>query len=505
LHEEDLMICNAVGGMCIAGVYGGKDSGITNQTKNVFLESAYFNAISVRRTSKRHGLKTDAAFRYERGCDVNITVYALKRAAKLLVKYANAVVVSDIIDEYPTIIQPLILPLSVDEVSKVAGQTIDKETISSILLSLGFENSSLSEDKLSVTIPLNKHDVIRPIDLIEEVLRIYGYNNIDISDEIKFFQHSKPEPSLIKFQKQISTYLSDNSFVEMMNNSITKKEYASIFEFLDESQQVELLNHLSSELNAMRQTLLLSGLETIERNLNNKNNNLKLFEFGKTYHFVNKDAEDVQQRYSEKEILTLFITGKTHEENWIEPSKDLDFFFLKNFVENILQKSGLRYFSLPYIDENLYIEALMYMDEEFVLAHLGQVSPKILKHFDIKKPVFYAEIYVNKLFSEYLKINTLYKPVAVTPSVKRDLALVVDKSINYQKIEKVVYQMGSRHIKKISLFDVYEGDKLPEGKKQYALNFVLQHPDKTMTEEDINKIMNKLVSAFERECGATLR
>jgi len=507
LHEEDLMICNAKQGMCIAGVYGGKDSGITENTKNVFLESAYFNPVSVRKTAKRHGLKTDAAFRFERGCDVNMTVYALQRATKLLVKFASAVITSDVIDEYPTAIEPLVLPLSVDEVEKVAGKKIDKETISAILLHLGFENSSMSEKKLSVTIPPNKHDITRPIDLIEEVLRIYGYNNIEIPDEVRYFHHSKPEPALGKLQKIISIYLADNGFCEMVNNSLSKGEYASIFDFIDETERIDLVNPLSSELNAMRQSLLLSGLETIIRNLNNKNNNLKLFEFGKTYHLVNKEATDVLQRYAEREKLTLFATGKTYEENWIEQSKDLDFFFLKNFVENILRKTGVTFHTqtIPCENDTMLINTLSYFNNDQCIAKTGQVHSKTLKYFDIKKQVYYAEIEVPILFSEYLKNKTFYTPIAVTPSVKRDLALVVDKNVTYQQLEKTATQFGSRHIKKVSLFDVYEGDKLLEGKKQYALNFVLQHPDKTLTDEEITKIMSKLLSAFERECGAMLR
>ena len=514
LHEEDLMICDAEKAMCIAGVYGGKNSGITNETKNVFLESAYFNPVSIRKTSKRHELKTDAAFRFERGCDVNMTVYAIRRAAKLLIEVADAVIASDVIDEYPTTIEPIVVSLPVDEdsVAKIAGQIIDKQTISSILLNLGFENTSMSEDNLSVTIPPNKHDITRTIDLVEEVLRIYGYNNIETSNEIKYFTHSNPQPTFQKLQKKLSIYLANNGFFEVMNNSITNGEYASIFDFICENERVDLINPLNCELNAMRQTLLLSGLETISRNLNYKNNNLKLFEFGKTYHLVNKDETDVLKRYSEREKLTLFATGKNHDENWIEQTKDLDFFFLKNFVENILQKCGVIPVETRLIASLQPAEpvspltnTLYYNHEEKPVAQIGQISQQILKHFDIKKPVFYAEIDVELLFLEYQKTNTLYTPIATNPAVKRDLALVVDKAVSYQQLEKIATQFGSRHIKKISLFDVYEGDKLPENKKQYALNFVLQHPEKTLTDEEISKIMSKLLVAFERECGATLR
>ncbi|MDR0205654.1 MAG: phenylalanine--tRNA ligase subunit beta [Bacteroidales bacterium] len=505
LHEDDLMICSEEKGMCIAGVFGGKDSGITTNTKNVFLESAYFNPISIRKTSKRNGLKTDAAFRYERGCDVNMTIYALQRAAKLLVEVANAVITSEVIDEYPTTIEPRTIPLSMDEVTKFAGKIIDKQTVSSILLNLGFENSSMSENKLSVTIPLNKHDVTRPVDLIEEILRIYGYNNIDIPTEIRYYYHSKSEYMLKNLQKKISIYLANNGFFEMMNNSITKGEYASTFDFLNKNEQVLLVNPLSSELNVMRQTLLLSGLETIARNLNNKNNNLKLFEFGKTYHLIQNDITDLLLRYSEKEKLSLFVAGKNHDDQWLEPSKDLDFFFLKNYVENVIKCSSTNYTIIISENETPFVNSLEYFSNEELVAKIGLVNPKILKQFDIRRTVYYAEIDMIHLFEESSKYKVRFTPIATIPVVKRDLALVVDKNVTYQQLEKVAIQYGSRHIKKMTLFDVYEGEKLPDGKKQYALNFVLQHPTKTMTDEEINKILNKLLSAFERECRATLR
>jgi phenylalanyl-tRNA synthetase beta chain len=411
-----------------------------------------------------------------------------------------------VIDEYPTAIEPRVIPLAVYDVEKMAGKRIDKQTISSILLNLGFENSAMSEEKLSVTIPHNKHDIKRPVDLIEEVLRIYGFNNIDTSSEIKYLPHSKPYPTILQFQKKISTYLADNGFIEMMNNSITRGEYASIYDFLDETERVDLVNPLNSELNALRQSMLLSGLETIELNLNNKNNNLKLFEFGKTYHIVNKEDANPLQRFSEREKLALFVTGKTSEDNWIEPSQDLDFFFIKNYVENILHKSGVSFTPVQCVAETPLNNGLFYLiKDNYVLAKAGQIEPKILKYFGIKKSVYYAVIDIIPLFEAELENKMAYTRIATHPSVKRDLALVVDKHITYQQLEKVATQLGSRHIKKVSLFDVYEGDKLPKGKKQYALNFVLQHPDKTMTDAEINKIMGKLVSAFEKGCGASLR
>jgi phenylalanyl-tRNA synthetase beta chain len=295
----------------------------------------------------------------------------------------------------------------------------------------------------------------------------------------------------------------------MMNNSLSKGEYASIFNYINENERINLVNPLSSELNVMRQNLLYYGFETITHNLNNKNNNLKFFEFGKTYHLVNKEATDVLQRFAEKEWLTLFVTGKTHDENWMETPKGLDFFFLKNYLENVMCGMGALHATPVQLDDNEnntpFINTLLYTNNGQPIAQIAQIHPKTLKYFDIKKPVFYAEINVEPLFVEYLRSKTLFTQINTTPSVKRDLALVVDKNVTYQQLENIATQFGSRHIKKISLFDVYEGDKLPGGKKQYALNFVLQHPEKTMTDEDISKIMSKLVVAFERECGAALR
>lgn len=509
LHEEDLMICNQKEGMCIAGVYGGLHSGVTEKSKNIFLESAYFNPVSVRKTSKRHSLKTDAAFRFERGCDPDITLYAIKRAANLIQEIAGGSLVSEIIDVYPSEIEKPSISLSVTEVEKLIGKSIEMNTISSILLSLGFEIAHIAEDQLLVTVPLNKTDITRPIDLIEDILRIYGYNNVEIPELLQYVPHIKQEQSLAKLQKSLSLLLTGNGFFEIMNNSITTSRYADSFDFINENERIDLVNPLSSDLNAMRQSLLFSGLETIIRNLNNRNNNLKLFEFGKTYHLnpEHKNDSDVTVRYSEKEMLSIFTTGEIMESSWNKTAVDVDFFYLKNVIHNILSKTNFPVEQLQskISESSMFLEHLVYTIQDQVLVQFGQVHPKILKQFDIKKPVFYGEIDSKILFTSIQNRVVQYKPIPSFPSVKRDLALVVDKTISYQKLEEIAYKYGSSKLKKVSLFDVYEGEKMEEGKKSYALNFILQHDEKTLTEEEISKTMNKLITAFERECGAKLR
>lgn len=511
LSENDLMICNAEEGMCIAGVYGGLESGVTDQTTRLFLESAYFNPVSIRKTAKRHGLKTDASFRYERGCDPDITVYAIKRAAQLVVELCGASVISDINDYYPEKIEPVHVTLRYDEVNKVAGKVIDKKIISQILLHLGMQVQTAGEDQLRVIIPLNKADVTRPIDLIEEILRIYGYNNIEIPDMLSYRLSQRNFVDVAyQMQMTISTYLADNGFYEVMNNSLSKSEYAERFDFINENETIKLLNPLSTELNAMRQSLLFSGLENVERNVNNKNANLRLFEFGKTYHLdpaTERDA-DVTLRYRERQELAMFVTGKKNEDSWNHKSEELDFFYLKNMIDNVLVKVNFPTQKLKISqagEARMFCDHLNYMVGEEVLVTMGMLNNMVVKPFGLKKPVYYAEFNLELLEKMITNQTVKYQQIATYPSVKRDLALVVDQNMTYDTLEQIGYKYGSKLVKSISLFDVYEGDKVEQGKKSYALNFVLQHPDKTLTDEEINKVMNKLVSAYEREAGAKLR
>lgn len=511
LSENDLMICNAEEGMCIAGVYGGLESGVTDQTTRLFLESAYFNPVSIRKTAKRHGLKTDASFRYERGCDPDITVYAIKRAAQLVVELCGASVISDINDYYPEKIEPVHVTLRYDEVNKVAGKVIDKKIISQILLHLGMQVQTAGEDQLRVIIPLNKADVTRPIDLIEEILRIYGYNNIEIPDMLSYRLSQRNFVDVAyQMQMTISTFLADNGFYEVMNNSLSKSEYAERFDFINENETIKLLNPLSTELNAMRQSLLFSGLENVERNVNNKNANLRLFEFGKTYHLdpaTERDA-DVTLRYRERQELAMFVTGKKNEDSWNHKGEDLDFFYLKNMIDNVLVKVNFPTQKLKISqagEARMFCDHLNYMVGEEVLVTMGMLNNMVVKPFGLKKPVYYAEFNLELLEKMIANQTVKYQQIATYPSVKRDLALVVDQNMTYDTLEQIGYKYGSKLIKSISLFDVYEGDKVEQGKKSYALNFVLQHPDKTLTDEEINKVMSKLVAAYEREAGAKLR
>lgn len=509
LDEEDLMICNQEEGMCIAGVYGGLDSGITQNTQNVFLESAYFQATSIRKTSKRHNLKTDAAFRYERGCNPDITVYAIKRAANLMIELANATVASEIIDVYPNIIERNNIVLNFDHVYKVIGKVIDKDIICNILQNLGFKFVNCTNEFVVVDVPLDRVDVLRPIDLIEEILRIYGYNNVEIPTTIKYTTNSIPENRSAKLQKRISIYLANSGLVEIMNNSLTKDSYATTFPFLNENETIQLLNPLSSELNAMRQALFLGGLETIARNLNNRNNNLRLFEFGKVY-YRNSAADnsaDVATRFLENQMLSFWFTGKNHDEIWNSTSQDMDFYTLKNVINNLLAflNIPMKEITVKPSESTIFSQGIEYLlPSGELLFSLGIVSPKTLKAFDIKREVYYAETNMEVIL-KLQNSNVLYTPIPVFPTVKRDLALVVDKSTTYQTLEAIAFKFGGNRLKSVSLFDVYEGDKLEAGKKSYALNFVLHHPEKTLTEEEINKVMNKLIAAFERECNAKLR
>lgn len=508
LSKDDLMICDTKGGMCIGGVYGGLNSGVTNNTKRIFLESAYFNPVNIRKTAKRHGLKTDASFRFERGCDPDICIYALKRAAILIRELTGGSITSDIVDVYPTEIARPRIPIRYDEINKVAGKVIDKHTVNNILMLLGMEVQASGEEQLLVTVPLNRADVTRTIDLIEEVLRIYGYNNIEIPEILNFPLGCISDRTDRKLQKKVSTYLADVGFFEVMNNSLTKAEYAQKFDFINENETVALINPLSNELSVLRQTLLFSGLENIARNLNNKQNSLRLFEFGKTYRRNTESQKEdaVTERFLEDERLVLFATGKTYEDIWNFAAKDLDLFYLKNIISNVFVKINIPTDKIEISVEECQqlMSHVVYKIGNEVLARIGQIHPSILKYFGIKKAVSYAEIDTRVLYAAS-RAEVSYQAIPSFPAVKRDLALIIDKNINYDTLEKIGFKFGSKLLKKISLFDVYEGDKIEEGKKSYALNFVLQHTEKTLTEEEINKVMNKLIAAYEREIGAKLR
>lgn len=507
LNREDLMICNATDGMCIAGVYGGLHSGVTAKTKSIFLESAYFSPKTIRKTSKRHNLKTDASFRYERGCDPEITIFAIRRAAMMFQELANASITSEVMDIYPSPIEPAKIQLSFAEIDMIAGKEIDKNIISTILLLLGMEVHKVGNEKLMVIIPPARLDITSSIDLIEEILRIYGYNHIDILDTVQY-KIKNQSFTENQYKNKLSSFLAHNGFFEVINNTLTKSAYAEKFDFINEKETVKLLNPLSSELDAMRQTLLFSGLENIVYNMNNKNSNLRLFEFGRTYKKVSDNqSENVIERFQENSFLSLFVTGFDSENLWNHKQMPLDSYYLKNVVFNMLKKVNFPVdeLTMSVFSDSVFLQGIHFEHKEKIFMKMGEVHPLLLKFFDIKKKIYYAEIDVPQLYHICSLQTVDFKQIPLHPEVKRDLALVIDNNIDYQKLEEIAYKYASKLLKNVSLFDVYEGDKIEKGKKSYALNFVLQHSEKTLTEEEINQTMNKLIKAYEQEVGAVLR
>lgn len=508
LNGTELMICNQKEEMCIAGVYGGLRSGVNEKTTEIFLESAYFNPVSIRKTSKLHNLKTDSSFRFERGCDADITIYAIKRAALLIKEIAGGVICSNIIDEYPQIIKNPIVEVNYQNIYNLIGKEIAKESIKNILQSLEIEVLEQNNEKIILKIPLFKADVTRECDVIEEILRIYGYNNIETSNKINYSYIPTENSFNLKLQNKISDFLSANSFVEAMNNSLSKFEYFEKFDILDKEKTVNILNPLSKELNTMRQNLLFGLLENINLNINYKNNNIRIYEFGNIY-FYNKDFvnEDVRKKYTEKLSLGIAITGKAKPEMWLKNSFENNFFELKNITNNILQKCALTIddFSQIQFENSLFSNALSLEFNNNEIIKLGCINQSILKHFDIKQDVFYCEIDFDKLSKLSSNRKTKFKPINNFPSVRRDLALLVDKKITFLEIKNLALKTEKKLIKSISLFDVYEGEKIDSDKKSYAIKVSLQHNEKTLNDFEINSIMDKLIKAFEKELSAVIR
>ncbi len=497
LHEEDLMICDEKGPMCIAGVFGGKDSGITEKTSNIFLESAYFNPVAIRKTAKRHGLSTDASFRFERGIDPTITEYALKRAAMLIREIAGGEITSDIIDLYPKKIEDFPVKFNFNNAAKVIGQELPKETIKKILASLDIKINSVSETNLGLVIPSYRVDVQREIDVIEEILRVYGYNNIGFTKKINASVAYSSRTEDFKVQNIIATQLNSQGFHEMMANSLTTPDYIKLSEQLKDEFNVVMLNPLSHDLSAMRQSMLFSGLEAVAYNINRKNTDLKLFEFGKSYH-------KLPSGYDENKHLSLFMTGNRNIENWVSPKGITSFFLFKGYVESIFTRLGIAKTNFTPLQSDIFSEGIAICVGKDILVELGVVKKSVLKYFDIKQEVFYADFnwgLILKLISTKLKFQEISK----YPEVKRDLALLLDEAISFDAVYNIARQTEKSLLKNINLFDVYQGDNLPEGKKSYAVSFTLQDSSKTLTDEQIDKIMKKLQSNFEKELGAVLR
>lgn len=511
LNGSELMICNEKEGMCIAGVFGGQKSGVTESTTNVFLESAYFNPVSIRKTSKYHGLKTDASFRYERGCDPNITVYALKRAALLIKELAGGTISSDIIDVYPIPIERAKVEINYRSMFDLMGKEIPVNTIKSILAMLGITIEAESAEAMTLRIPTNKVDVTRQCDVIEEIMRIYGYNNITFDETLNSCLSYNKKPNPNKIQNVVGDYLANNGFVEIMNNSLTKAEYYDNNADFDSINNVVLLNPLSKELNVLRQTLLYSGMECIVYNINHKIQNQKLFEFGKHYRYNPNqvDNEDVTKRYFEERHLSLFMTGVETGESWKMASQPVDFYYLKSHVTNILRRLRInmgRVVAEPakakYFAEGL---DLMFKDSKKVIVSLGRLAKPTLKKMDCKQDVYYADFNWDLLLKSIPTQEVTFSEIAKNPEVRRDLALLIDKNVTFDAVEKLAFETEKKLLKKVGLFDVYEGDRIEEGKKSYAVSFIFQDKDKTLSDKQIESIMTKLQKNFETRLGAKIR
>jgi phenylalanyl-tRNA synthetase beta chain len=491
------MICDENGPLCIAGVFGGKESGVSESTTSIFLESAYFNPVSVRKTAKRHQLNTDASFRFERGIDPSITDYALKRAALLIQEVAGGEITSDLIDVYPKKIDDFSVFLNFNKVTKIIGQEIPKDIIKKILVSLDIKVNSVTDSGLGLTIPAYRVDVQREIDVIEEILRVYGYNNIKFSNKVNATIANSPRTEDYKIQNVVATQLNSQGFHEMMANSLTTANYIQLSDLLKEEHNVTMLNPLSSDLATMRQSLLFSGLEAISYNINRKNTDLKLFEFGKTYH-------NYPSGYEEKKHLTLFLTGNRNQETWTSGQKHTDFFLFKGYVTAVLERLGIQKTQNQPLTTDVYSEGIAISLGKDTIVEIGVVKKSILKHFGIKQEVFFADFNwaaILKLISNKVKFTEIPK----YPEVRRDLALLLDQAVTYESIYTIAKQTEKSLLKNVDLFDVYEGQNLPEGKKSYALSFSIQDSSKTLTDEQIDKIMSKLQKNFETELGAVLR
>jgi len=510
LTAQDLMICNTREPMCIAGVFGGLNSGVNSGTKNVFLESAYFSPTGIRKTARFHGLQTDASFRFERGADPEITIYALKRAALLIREIAGGEIFSDIVDVYPVPIPSKSIDLSYENLDRLIGKKINRQVVKDILYDLGIQETGVAvvSPGICVNVPAFKTDVTREVDLIEEVIRIYGYNNIEILPEIRSSLSFSRKPDPDKIENLVSDYLAGNGFQEVINNSLTRSAYYSENEIFSPDRCVNILNPISRDLDVMRQTLLYGGLETILYNYNRKAENLKLFEFGNVYRKAFPEEKgNFLNAWHEEQHLALFLTGLTETENWNTQAKSIGFFELKGYIQAVLLKIGLdvnnlkiRDYQSPLLSEGLCFSAA---DKELILC--GIISKPSLQYFDIKKEVLYAEFNWAKIQS-LIPLNDLqYKELPRFPEVRRDLALLIDKSVTFDQIEAVAYQAEKRLLKKVGLFDVYEGEKIAEEKKSYAVSFILQDEAKTLTDQDIEKVMDRLIKMLTEKLNAQIR
>ena len=511
LSERDLMICNSEEPMCIGGVFGGLDSGTTEDTKNVFLESAYFNPTWIRKSARRHGLSTDASFRFERGIDPNGCLYALKQAALLVKELAGGTISMEIVDNYPTPITNFIVDLKYDYVTSLIGKEIPTETIKSIVNSLEMKIKAETAEGLTLEVPAYRVDVQRPCDVVEDILRIYGYNNVEIPTTLKSSLTTKGEVDKShKLQNLIAEQLVGCGFNEILNNSLTAASYYDELETWSSKNLVRLMNPLSNDLNVMRQTLLFGGLESIMHNANRKNADLKFFEFGNCYRFdeERRNSEKVLAAYSESYMLGMFVTGKRVNNSWAHVDEASSIYELKAYVLNIFVRLGLNMGAIVFgtLSNDVFANAIsVHTRGGKLLATIGIITKKLQRKFDIDNEVYYAELNWQELMRAIRNQKVSYKELSKYPAVKRDLALLIDKSVQFADIEKIAYESEKKLLKDVSLFDVYEGKNLEAGKKSYAVSFLLQDENATLNDKQIDKIMGKIVSNLENKVQAKLR
>jgi len=507
LSSKDLMICNVREGMCIAGVFGGIESGVTDSTKNIFLESAYFNPVSIRKTARRHTLNTDASFRFERGADPEMTEWALKRAIMLIKEIAGGKISSDVTDVYPEKIKRVNIDITYNHIDRLIGKSIDREIIKRILDLLDITILKETGEGLKVEVPLYRVDVQREADVIEEILRIYGYNNIEIDEHVNSTLYSPEKPDREKLANIISDMLTANGFSEIMCNSLNPADFYRNGDF-DADQLVMLANPLSSDLNAMRQSLLFGGLTSVAWNINRQNPDLKLFELGNCYFKTKsgKSMPDVDD-FSERRSLDIFISGNNGHTRWNYKAATTDFFNVKSAVEMILARLGIVPEDLltGESERKYFAESITYLSGDQTIAEAGKISDEYLRKFDIQQDVYYAHIDWDILLKMIRNHTVSYSEISKYPWVRRDLALLLDKQVKFSRIREIALKTEKYLIRKIDLFDVYESESLGQNKKSYAVSFILRDDLKTLTDSNIEKVMNNLIRAFEKELGAVIR
>ncbi len=507
LSDQDVMVCDAKKPVCIAGVFGGLDSGITETTKTIFLESAYFDPVFVRKTARRHDLNTDSSFSFERGVDPENTLYALKRAAILIKELAGGKITSEALDVHPAPVKAVTLDVSFEHIDRLIGKSLDKKVLRNILQSLDFEIKKEGKEQLYLRVPPYRVDVTREADVIEEILRIYGYNKIEISDKLNASLSYVEQPENEIMVDKVSNFLSANGFYEIMSNSLTKKDYYSGLTTYPEDRLVNVLNPLSNELNVMRQTLLFNGLEAIAYNINHKNQNLRLYEYGRVYSLKSKNTAQFEN-FHEVPSFGLFITGNHDEQSWAVPDSSSTFFQLKAFYLNFIQYIGVdpEILNVKPIDDqkDIFSGGLHYFHNNISVIRAGSIHADILQQFDIEKEVFFSEINWEYLLSLVDKKNR-FNEMPKYPEVRRDLALLIDENIRYSSIEEIALQTEKSLLKRVNLFDCYKGKNIPEGKKSYAVSFVLQDQNKTLTDKEIEQIMTRITDNLKKNLQVELR